>query len=139
MMVDIDHFKQYNDTFGHQAGDDLLRKIGAIFTETLRSVDCASRYGGDEFIVLLPEVGAGGALDVANRIRERVTAEVVNGDTERVAVTATIGVACFPEHGETPEAIIASADGALYDAKRNGRNRVVLVRNTLRTDIGAAS
>jgi len=138
MMVDIDHFKQYNDTFGHQAGDDLLRKIGAIFTETLRSVDCASRYGGDEFIVLLPEVGAGGALDVANRIRERVTAEVVNGDTKRVAVTATIGVACFPEHGETPEAIIASADGALYDAKRNGRNRVLLVRNTLRTDIGAA-
>ena len=138
MMIDIDHFKKYNDTFGHQAGDNLLKKIGGIFMESLRSVDYASRYGGDEFIVLLPEVGSGGVFEVAERIRERVDAEALSSDAERVSVTVSIGVAAFPEHGENAETIIASADGALYHAKRSGRNRVVLASSNLQPDIEVA-
>lgn len=138
MMIDTDHFKKYNDTFGHQMGDALLKKIAAIFTKSLRNVDYASRYGGDEFIILLTEVEKERALEVAERIRGLVAAETLSHDTDRVAVTVSIGVAAFPEHGDTPEAIIASADGALYHAKRNGRNRVVLTTCDLRPDIEVA-
>jgi len=138
MMVDIDHFKKYNDTLGHQAGDELLKKIGVIFTESLRSVDCAGRYGGDEFIVLLPEVGSGGVLEVAERIRERVGTEALSSDAKMVTVTISIGVSAFPEHGENPETLIASADGALYHAKRSGRNRVVLASSHLQPGIEVA-
>ena len=138
MMIDIDYFKKYNDTFGHQAGDDLLKKIGGIFTESLRSIDYAARYGGDEFIVLLPEVGSGGVFEVAQRIRERVDTEALSSDAKVVAITISVGVAAFPEHGENPETLIASADGALYHAKRSGRNRVVLASSNLQPDIEVA-
>jgi diguanylate cyclase (GGDEF)-like protein len=138
MMIDTDHFKKYNDTFGHQVGDALLKKIGVIFMESLRNVDYPSRYGGDEFIVLLPEVEKEKAFEVAERIRGLVAAKTLSRDTNRVAVTVSIGVAAFPEHGDTPEAIIASADGALYHAKRNGRNRVVLASSDLQPDIEVA-
>jgi diguanylate cyclase (GGDEF)-like protein len=139
MMIDTDHFKKYNDASGHQAGDDLLKKIGIIFKESLRKVDCAARYGGDEFIVLLPEVGSGGAFEVADRLRERVAAETLTSETKRAPVTLSIGVAAFPEHGETLEAIVASADSALYHAKRSGRNRVVLASNNLQLGIKVAN
>lgn len=124
MMIDADDFKKYNDASGHQAGDALLKRFGVIFKESLRRVDCAARYGGDEFIVLLPEIEATGALEVAERLRQRVVAETT-GEPERVPVSLSIGVAAFPEHGETLEAIVASADSALYEGKRCGRNRVV--------------
>jgi diguanylate cyclase (GGDEF)-like protein len=139
MMVDTDNFKKYNDTLGHQAGDALLKKIGVIFKKSLRNVDSASRYGGDEFIVLLPEIRKEGALEVAERIRRLVATEMLSSDTDKVAVTVSIGIATFPEHGDTPEAIIASADGALYHAKRNGRNRVILANSDLQPDIQAAT
>lgn len=135
MMIDMDYFKKYNDTHGHQVGDALLKKIGVIFTESLRNVDYASRYGGDEFIVLLPEVEKEKAFEVAERIRGLVAAETLSSDTDRVTVTVSIGVAAFPEHGDTPEAIIARADGALYHAKQNGRNRVVLASSDLQPNI----
>ncbi len=124
-MIDADRFKEYNDTLGHQAGDALLRHIGVIFIQSLRTMDCAARYGGDEFILLLPEAGVDKAVEVAERIRERV-AEAVSRTGARVAVTVSIGVAAFPAHGETPDALVASADSALYQAKRNGRNRLVV-------------
>jgi diguanylate cyclase (GGDEF)-like protein len=139
MMIDTDHFKKYNDAFGHQAGDNLLKKIGIIFKESLRNVDYASRYGGDEFIFLLPEVGLGGAFEVADRLRERAAAETLCSETERVPVTLSIGLAAFPEHGETLEAIVASADSALYHAKRSGRNRVVLASSNLEPGIKVAN
>jgi diguanylate cyclase (GGDEF)-like protein len=138
MMIDVDHFKQYNDGSGHQAGDALLRKIGAIFQESIRNIDYAGRYGGDEFIVLLPEVGSTRALEVADRLRERVAAETLTSETEKVPVSLSIGVATLPEHGETPEAIVASADTALYHAKRSGRNRVVLASNDLQPGLKMA-
>ncbi|MFZ5877506.1 MAG: sensor domain-containing diguanylate cyclase [Nitrospirota bacterium] len=138
-MIDADHFKEYNDTLGHQAGDELLKTIGAILRESLRSMDCASRYGGDEFIVLLPEVTMEGAVEALERIRERVIAARFGGETSVAAVTVSIGVASFPAHGETPEAIIASADGALYHAKRNGRNRVMVAGSDQGQGLKAAS
>jgi diguanylate cyclase (GGDEF)-like protein len=98
-------------------------------------MDCAARYGGDEFIILLPEVRAEWAVEVAERIRQSVSAAASNGGRGRVAVTVSIGVAVYPDHGETPEAIIASADKALYHAKRNGRNRVVIAGSHPRSDV----
>jgi diguanylate cyclase (GGDEF)-like protein len=131
MMIDTDNFKKYNDTFGHQAGDSLLKKIGVIIIESLRSVDLAARYGGDEFIILLPESREEGAFEVSERIRHLVTEEMRNSDAGKASVTASIGIAVFPEHGDTPETIIASADSALYQAKRSGRNRVVIASRDL--------
>lgn len=138
LMIDADHFKKYNDTFGHQTGDALLKKIGAIFRKSLRDVDYASRYGGDEFIILLTDTEIGSACEGAERIRALVASETLSRDTDRVPVTVSIGVAAFPEHGDTPETLIARADIALYHAKRNGRNRVVLATRDLRADIQAA-
>jgi diguanylate cyclase (GGDEF)-like protein len=139
MMIDTDNFKKYNDTFGHQAGDNLLKKLGIIFKQSLRSVDCASRYGGDEFIILLPEIGKEGACEVAERIRGLVYTETPYGDAGRSTVSVSIGIAAFPENGHIPEAIIAGADGALYHAKRKGRNRVVFATGNLRPDTEGTS
>ncbi|HUJ78715.1 MAG TPA: diguanylate cyclase [Nitrospiria bacterium] len=126
MMIDTDHFKKYNDTFGHLAGDALLQQIGQIIKQSLRSVDVAARYGGDEFITLLPEIDKEQVLAVAERIRSQVTTETLSRAVDGVVVTTSIGLAAYPEHGLTPEAMIASADQALYQAKESGRNRVVI-------------
>lgn len=123
LMIDIDHFKQYNDRFGHLAGDNLLAKMGSVFKESIRSVDYAARYGGEEFLVMLPETELGGACESAERIRAQVATEAFGNGNKQI--TVSIGVAAFRDHGNTPESIIASADAALYQAKRRGRNRVV--------------
>jgi diguanylate cyclase (GGDEF)-like protein len=121
LMVDIDHFKEYNDAFGHLAGDEMLTRVARVLRESTREVDCAARYGGEEFLVLLPETGVVDAAETAERIRARVAAEALAGGK----ITLSIGVAEFPSHGDTPEVMIAAADAALYQAKREGRNRVV--------------
>lgn len=123
LMIDIDHFKKYNDSFGHLAGDELLSKIASIFRESIRSVDYVARYGGEEFLVMLPETALNGGLESAERIRTRVAMETFGNGSKQI--TVSIGVAGFREHGDAPESIIASADAALYQAKRRGRNRVV--------------
>ena len=123
LVIDIDHFKLINDTFGHQKGDEVLRLLGDIFHDTVRSCDYVARYGGEEFIVMLPEVGAAGAREVAERIRERVARESINRKGDRI--TVSIGMAMFAEHGSTTELIFQQADQALYAAKAAGRNRVV--------------
>lgn len=129
LMIDIDHFKEYNDSFGHLAGDAVLIKMASIFTKSIRSVEYAARYGGEEFLIMLPESEANGAMEAAERIRSRVAAETFGGNHDQVRITVSIGVAGFPEHGGTPESIIESADAALYEAKRAGRNRVVCASN----------
>ena len=121
LMMDVDHFKSYNDAFGHQAGDEALRKVAAILRATLRSVDCPSRYGGEEFLALLPETGILQAVEVAERVRGLLAEEPLTGSS----ITVSIGVAEFPDHGGSLETLIASADAALYHAKRQGRDRVV--------------
>ena len=125
LMMDIDHFKKYNDTFGHQAGDDVLVNMASTLKESTRNVDFAARYGGEEFLVLLPETGIEAALEVAQRIRTQVAEKTFGSGKKKVNITVSIGVAEFSQHGDTLESIIASADSALYKAKRLGRNRVV--------------
>ena len=121
LMADVDHFKQYNDTFGHPAGDEVLKRVARILQATTREVDCVARYGGEEFCVMLPETSATGAGILASRICERVAAAEFPGQK----ITLSIGVASLPGNGDTPDAVIAAADEALYQAKREGRNRVV--------------
>ena len=121
LMADIDHFKEYNDAFGHLTGDEMLIKVARALRDSTREVDCVVRYGGEEFVVLLPETDADAAVETAERIRARVAAEGLAGGT----ITLSVGIAEFPTHGDSPESMIAAADGALYQAKREGRDRAV--------------
>ncbi len=122
LMLDVDHFKQFNDTYGHQEGDTVLRGVARAIQQGTRGVDVTSRYGGEEFMVMLPECGATGAMEAGRRILERLSREDFTGGP----ITMSIGAAVYPEHGVTPEALIGVADAALYQAKGNGRNRVIL-------------
>jgi diguanylate cyclase (GGDEF)-like protein len=123
LMGDVDNFKRYNDAHGHPAGDEVLKRVAAILQKATRDVDLVARYGGEEFFVLMPETEGDGAADVADRVRGFLAAEKLpGGDT----VTLSFGVAEFPVQGDTPETLIAVADAALYQAKREGRDRVVL-------------
>ena len=121
LMADVDEFKKYNDAFGHPAGDEVLKKVAAILLSSTRSMDCTSRYGGEEFAVLLTGTSGDAAAEVAERIRARVEAQEFAGRR----ITLSIGIAEFPEHGQTADEVMSSADEALYSAKRAGRNRVV--------------
>jgi diguanylate cyclase (GGDEF)-like protein len=121
LMADVDEFKKYNDAFGHPAGDEVLKKVAAILLTSTRSVDCTARYGGEEFAVLLTDTSGEVAAEVAERIRARVAAQEFPGRK----ITLSIGIAEFPEHGQTAEEVISCADEALYEAKRAGRNRVI--------------
>jgi diguanylate cyclase (GGDEF)-like protein len=121
LLADVDHFKQYNDTHGHPAGDAALARIAEILRKTTRGVDCVARYGGEEFFVMLLETTVGTAAIVAERIRARVAIEEFDGGR----ITISIGVAECPSHGDTPESLVESADAALYEAKDRGRDRVV--------------
>ncbi|MGQ0833328.1 MAG: sensor domain-containing diguanylate cyclase [Gammaproteobacteria bacterium] len=122
LMGDVDHFKKYNDANGHPAGDAVLKRVASILQEASRDVDFVARYGGEEFFVLMPETDAGGAADVAQRVRERLAKEPLQAG----AVTLSFGVAEFPAHGDTGESVISAADAVLYQAKREGRDQVVV-------------
>jgi diguanylate cyclase (GGDEF)-like protein len=128
LMLDVDHFKRINDTYGHGAGDQVLQAIGKLLRESCRVYDVPGRYGGEEFCILLPETKIGGTTVVAERIRSRLeSTELACGDG-RVVVTASIGIAGMdaPEVAEllSPAALIDRADRALYSAKTRGRNRI---------------
>jgi len=125
MMVDVDHFKKYNDTYGHPEGDVLLKKVGEILKSSLRTNDFAARYGGEEFLILLPDQDEKGAVEVGERIRQRIAVETEDPANKRQAVTVSIGVATFPEAGRTASVLLGNADAALYKAKNSGRNRVL--------------
>jgi diguanylate cyclase (GGDEF)-like protein len=129
IMADVDHFKPYNDAFGHPAGDDVLKRVAMLLRDSTRAIDCVGRYGGEEFAVLLPETEMPGALEVAERMRTRVERE----QFPNRSITLSIGVAEFPGNADTPESIIAVADAALYEAKRAGRNQVVQARKSRRS------
>jgi len=128
LMMDVDHFKQFNDRYGHPAGDRVLQRIAEILRKRLRVTDIPCRYGGEEFAVILPDTDPPAAVQVAQEIRLRVEQEpFLEGVGESQGrLTISIGVACFPAHAETPEALLKAADQALYQAKDSGRNRVVL-------------
>jgi diguanylate cyclase (GGDEF)-like protein len=126
IMADVDFFKAYNDDFGHPAGDEVLKRMGAILRDMTRSMDSVARYGGEEFAILLPETSVSGAREVAERIRERVESTTF----AHRSVTVSIGVAEYPKHGDSPKAALKAADVALYHAKRGGRNQVAHARLT---------
>ncbi|HWI22838.1 MAG TPA: diguanylate cyclase [Baekduia sp.] len=123
IMLDIDHFKSVNDTYGHAGGDEALRAVSEVLRRNLRSQDTPARWGGEEFLVLLPEIGAGGAELAAERLRSALAAEPVVCDGQTINITASFGVAEWSA-GEGAEALIARADDALYEAKSSGRDRV---------------
>jgi diguanylate cyclase (GGDEF)-like protein len=125
LLLDIDEFKHQNDNFGHDAGDAVLRELGALLARCLRREDVACRYGGDEFVLVLPDASLDTARRRADEIREAVKGLRVASHGRRLgAVTVSIGLAALPDHGLDREALLAAADTALYRAKREGRDRV---------------
>ncbi len=129
LMIDIDYFKKTNDTYGHQAGDTVLRQLGAIFPEILRNVDTAGRYGGEEFLVILVKTGGEKAQHTAERIRHTVQQHQFTFGSNQLQVTISIGVAKILEDDTNEGNLISRADQALYQAKANGRNQVVYMVN----------
>jgi diguanylate cyclase (GGDEF)-like protein len=125
LMLDLDDFKEINDTYGHQQGDVVLREVARVLRETSREIDEPARYGGEELAVALPQTDLEGAYNLAERVRERVEAlEITRLDGGGVLkVTASLGVAALPDSAGTKQELIAAADAALYEAKHGGKNR----------------
>jgi diguanylate cyclase (GGDEF)-like protein len=143
VVMDLDDFKSINDTFGHPAGDQVLKEVGRLLIQRVRDIDVAARYGGEEFAVILPETRRMSAFVVAERVRseiERYFRRKELGSRE-ARVTISGGISSYPEDAETPEALVAKADEALYRAKRQGKNRVAVYftekRKASRIDVGA--
>ncbi len=132
LMLDVDHFKQFNDTFGHPAGDEVLRQLARVLNDTRRANDVVARYGGEEFAVILVDTAKFTAAKVAERVRERVAGHDFSDAAQRAGkISVSIGVATFPDDGTDAEALVRAADTALYAAKRAGRNRVVLATEAM--------
>jgi diguanylate cyclase (GGDEF)-like protein len=127
VMFDLDHFKTFNDTFGHEAGDAVLREMGASLARTARAEDISCRFGGEEFLLILPGTSLDGARTRAERVRSQARKLAVMHQGKPVGtITVSLGVAAFPAHGSSAKELIASVDAALYRAKREGRDRVVV-------------
>jgi diguanylate cyclase (GGDEF)-like protein len=125
ILFDIDHFKRFNDTWGHEAGDLVLKSVADVIRQNVRGSDIACRYGGEEFIVILSESTRTVALQRAETIRQDIEKlELMFGDKPLDRVTASFGVALYPTHADNAEALVRAADDALYRAKDSGRNRV---------------
>jgi diguanylate cyclase (GGDEF)-like protein len=128
LMIDVDHFKRFNDTFGHEAGDRVLREVGAVLKGATRDGDLAIRYGGEEFLLLLPGMHVSKATERAEQIRERIGAlRLDDGEAELGRITASVGVASTPECGSYRE-LLQLADAALYKAKESGRDRLIVAQ-----------
>jgi diguanylate cyclase (GGDEF)-like protein len=125
ILCDIDHFKSVNDTYGHPAGDLVLKAVARTIAKEARATDLVARYGGEEFAVVMPETDAAGALVIAERIRERVGQLALDTEQGQLRVTLSLGVATFPEDAAKKGALVERADACLYQAKRGGRNRTV--------------
>jgi len=128
LLFDVDHFKQVNDTHGHDAGDDVLRELAARTIKSVRSVDLAVRWGGEEFLVVMPETDLANAAAVAERLRATVAKNsfAIGSDGEKLAVTISVGVAAAIAGGDNRDRLLKRADDALYSAKSAGRNRVAI-------------
>ena len=124
LMFDIDHFKRVNDTFGHTAGDDVIREMGELIRAGIRATDKVARFGGEEFVVLLSETDEAAAMIFANRLREQIAATTVTTGGHNISFTTSIGLALATRHDRDLEDVIQAADKALYAAKATGRNRV---------------
>lgn len=133
ILLDVDHFKNYNDTNGHIAGSEGLRRVARLMYDVFRASDMLAKYGGDEFVVILPNSDKIGAFLGAERIREAVENEVFEGGEHQPMgkVTLSLGIAGYPEHGSTTEEILEKADKAMYFAKETGRNKTVIYNEEL--------
>lgn len=127
LMVDIDHFKRQNDTYGHLVGDVILKEIAQILKANLREIDLLGRYGGEEFSIVLPDTNRIGAIQAAERIRLSVEKYCFKAYEELIKVTISVGIAIFPDNATNAQRLIDCADSALYQAKQEGRNRVCTV------------
>ena len=135
ILLDVDHFKRVNDTYGHEAGDVVLRQVGQILVSSVRETDFAARIGGEEFAVLLPETDLEHAVDTAERIRHAVEQATFDYQGQSLAVRTSAGVASSPRVLADPAGLLTSADGALYASKQDGRNRVTAAPSSARSSI----
>jgi diguanylate cyclase (GGDEF)-like protein len=133
LSIDVDHFKKFNDNHGHDAGDTVLKEVGNCLEAVFRNEDVACRFGGEEFVVVLPgaslEIGAKRAEELRAKI-EAISVRYLDNNLPRI--TISVGVAAFPEAGDNPQSVLKAADDALYRAKEGGRNRVELAADGLK-------
>jgi diguanylate cyclase (GGDEF)-like protein len=136
IIFDVDNFKKYNDYHGHIYGSRALAQIGGIMKAVFRSSDVMARYGGDEYVIILPNTDKVGAFLAADRLREKVESEIFYGEKKQPMgkITISLGITSYPEHGETIEEILSKADKALYHAKKMGRNRTVIFSEDIDDD-----
>lgn len=125
LLFDLDRFKMLNDNYGHDIGDKILLGISDIAKATLRTSDWLSRWGGEEFLAILPDTDENGALKIAERLREEIENFSITLNNQKINTSASIGIASYPRDGDTPDFLVKAADAALYEAKKSGRNRVV--------------
>ena len=133
IIMDVDYFKRINDSYGHLAGDEMLRAIGKILKEYIRFEDIPCRYGGEEFLIVMPGSSVQTALKRARILHKKITSLNIKYKKHILKVTVSIGIATFPEHGSSGEEVLIHADRALYQAKRDGRNRISVFQNSLQT------
>jgi two-component system, cell cycle response regulator len=129
MMLDIDFFKKVNDTYGHLAGDQVLRQLGTLIKKHFRNTDIPARYGGEEFAVILPETGEGDAFALAETFRKQVEETSIEAGEEAISITLSVGIAVFDMQAsaiQSSDQFIDAADQALYTAKQSGRNRAIV-------------
>ena len=131
LMLDCDRLKQINDTYGHKAGDDSLVLIANVIRESIRAGDIACRYGGDEFVVVLSNVSRATAFERAEKLRNRIAERPIRHKKEKIYLNVSVGIAMFPVNGTFGETLLQRADQALYEAKRKGRNQVLVYRDDL--------
>ncbi len=128
IMVDIDWFKKLNDSYGHEVGNIVLKKLASIINHCIRDVDIFARYGGEEFVIILPQTPQTEATGISERIREQVESMIIDiGNTSKVKITVSVGISSFPENGKSAEDLVSVADQALYRAKGSGKNLVCVV------------
>jgi diguanylate cyclase (GGDEF)-like protein len=126
LMADVDHFKRINDTYGHKAGDLMLQAVGGLMKKCVRSADIVCRYGGEEFVIVMPGASAPTVSKCAEEIRAKFEAFRVASDGHEIQATISLGAAIYPLHGPSVDEVFVRADRAMYQAKQEGRNRVVV-------------
>ena len=129
IFADIDHFKKVNDTYGHLAGDQALGIVSKLLQDGVRASDTVARYGGEEFVIILPETPLEGAVVATERIRRKITEKKIVYKDQNFSITISFGIVCFtPDQDISKNDLINSADNALYEAKRKGRNRLCVCK-----------
>jgi len=132
VIMDVDHFKQFNDTFGHKCGDIVLQSLANFLKDNTRRGDIICRYGGEEFVILMPDASLASAYERAEMWRSKFESYIVEYEGQSLSITFSVGVAGYPVHGVTGDEVLQSADRALYLSKTNGRNRVTVYKSKKR-------